>query len=451
MTEGKVWKHILLFMLPMMGAGVLQFLYAAVDSVIIGNFIGASALGAVGISGPLIWLLNGINSGAGMGTSIVLAHFYGAGEKKRLHDGARTALFLYGILGTVWMILYLCLAKPLLWGFLNTPAEMREMSYTYFFIYCLGIVPQLLYNVVYGILRAHGDSKSSLLFLAVAAILNTGLDLLFVVVFQMGVAGAAWATILAQTGSAAASCIYMWKKYENLRLRRADVRLDGREAFQNLRMSLPIMLQSSVACVGFLVLQRLVNSFGSASIEAFVAVSKAEDIAWIPMTCFGGAVSAFTGQNMGAGRIDRVRSGYRASLWLVLIFGALLGVILYLTKDPVLVLFNLGDESMMRAREQLNLMAVFLFLVGFHNAAAGLMQGVGQVQLPALASIVNLSTRIGLAYWMAGTDIGFRSVYYSMPPAWIVTALLYLAGYYVVKKRVLCVGDQKEKAEISRL
>ncbi|MCI8513918.1 MAG: MATE family efflux transporter [Lachnospiraceae bacterium] len=429
MTEGKEWKLILLFMLPMMGAGVLQFLYAAVDSVIIGNFIGSDALGAVGIPGPLIWLLNGINSGAGMGTSIVLAHFYGAGEKKRLRDGARTALLLYTLFGAVWTVLYLCLAKPVLWGFMNAPAEMRDMSYTYFSVYCLGIVPQLLYNVIYGILRAHGDSKSSLLFLAVAALLNTGLDLLFVVVFRMGVAGAAWATILAQAGSAAASFFYMWKKYGNLRLTRGDLRFDRNEVFQNLRMSLPIMLQSSVACLGFLFLQRLVNSFGSASIEGFAAVSKAEDIAWIPMTCFGGAVSAFTGQNMGAGRIDRVRSGFRSSLWLVLFFGVFLGTLLYLTKTPVLRLFNLSGDAMLRAREQLDLMAVFLFVMGFHNAASGLMQGVGQVRLPAFASIVNLGTRIGLAYWMAGTEIGFRSIYYSMPPAWILTAFLYMVGY----------------------
>lgn len=451
MTEGKEWKHILLFMLPMMGAGVLQFLYAAVDSVIIGNFIGPEALGAVGIPGPLIWLLNGINSGAGMGTSIVLSHFYGAGERERLRDGARTALLLYSLLGLACMIFYLCLARPLLWNFLNTPVEMRDMSYTYFFIYCLGIVPQLLYNVIYGILRAHGDSKSSLLFLAVAAALNTGLDLLFVVVFHMGVAGAAWATILAQTGSAAASYFYMWKRYENLRLRRRNLRLERQECFQNLRMSLPIMLQTSVACLGFLFLQRLVNAFGPASIEGFVAVSKAEDIAWIPMTCFGGAVAAFTGQNMGAGRIDRVLSGYRASLWLVLVFGLLLGGVLYLTKIPILKLFNLSGDAMLRAREQLDLMALFLFLVGFHNAAAGLMQGVGQVRLPALASMVNLGTRIGLAYRMAGTEIGFRSIYYSMPPAWFLTALLYIGGYYIMKKKILHAGNEKEKAKNSRL
>ena len=437
MTEGKEWKHILLFTLPMMGAGVLQFLYATVDTVIIGNFISPTALGAVGIPGPMIWLLNGINTGAGMGTSIVLAHDFGAGNRKGLREGAASALVLYTLFGLMLMGLYLMLAKPVLWGFMQAPEEMKQMSYTYFFIYCLGIVPQLLYNVIYGILRAHGDSRSSLLFLAVAAILNTGLDLLFILVFQMGVGGAALATILAQTGSAAASYLYMRRRYENLRFGREDIRLRRAEMQKNLWMSLPIMLQSTVACLGFIILQRLVNSFGAASIEGFAALNKAEDIAWIPMNCFGGAVAAFVGQNMGAGRIDRVRSGYRAAIWLVLISGALLGGILYAAGTPILRLFNLSGDAMLRAREHLDLIAIFIFLVGFNNASAGLMQGMGKVRLPAAASIVNLGTRILLAYLMAGTVIDFRSIYYSMPPAWALTSLLYIVGYHFLKKKEL--------------
>lgn len=429
LTVGKEGRTILLFTLPMMGANLLQVMYNFVDSVVVGNFVSSTALGAVGISSPLIWLLLAMATGLGTGTSIIISQYYGA----RKHDDVRrtttTSILFAAVLGIILTLICLLTGKSILWAFLGTPEEMQELSYTYFAIYSCGLIFQFLYNVLYGILRALGNSKGALLFLFIAAILNTLLDLLFVVSFGWGVAGAALATVIAQAGSAAASALYLWTTFPHMRFKFREFKFDGEKLNLILKLGIPVTLQSAVMAFGFILLQKLVNSFGPASIEGFVAMNKTEQIAHIPSNSFHAAIANFTGQNIGANRIDRVKRGYKATLLMANSICLVLTIFLIIFDTALLSLFNISGDSMLRAREHLNIVAYFLVISATSHVTNGMLQGAGDVKIPAVASFVNLSIRLIVAFTMAATIIDFRSIYLSLPPAWLIACAISIIRY----------------------
>lgn len=429
MTKGTEWKTILVFTLPIMGSSLLQTCYTLTDSIIVGNFIGSAALGAIGVSSAMAWLLVTIATGIGTGTSIAVSQYFGAKKHEDIRQTASTAMLL--VVGLSMLVTALCflLAKPLLWGFLGTPEEMRTDSYAYFVIYGSGIIFQMIYNVVYGILRAHGDSKGSLIFLLVAAILNILLDLLFVIIFRLGVAGAAAATVISQSGSAIASIIYMWKLYPQLRFRKSEWIFDPEKLKIILRLGIPIIIQTAVMAVGFIVMQRLVNSFGAASIEGYTAMQKVENLVHIPSNSFHAAMSNFVGQNIGAGRFDRIKKGYKSTLYMGGTICAALVVFMLIFDETLLGFFNIADDALLRGVEHLDLLVCFMIVSTVNNITVGLLQGAGDVRVPAIAGFVNLSIRLITAYAMAGTIINFRSVYFSLPPAWITACLITVTRY----------------------
>ena len=429
MTTGSEWRAILLFTLPIMGSNLLQVCYNLADSLIVGNFIGPAALGAVGLTGSMVWLLLTFCVGIGTGTSIVIAQYYGA---ERPHDiklcvGAAYTLAL--IVSALLTIPCFVFAKPLVWGLLGAPAEMRGMSVLYFGICASGVVFQMLYNVTYGILRAHGDSRGGLLFLLIAAILNVVLDILFIVSFGWGVAGAALATVLAQAGCAAASVVYLVKKFPRLRPWLSLRKVVQARMWTIVRVSVPIIVQSAILSIGFTFLQRLVNSFGAPSIEGYASMTRIEALAHIPSNSFNSAVSAFTGQNIGAGKPERAQVGYRAALWMGVAIAIMLAVVVIFVGRPMLGMFNIAGESMRRGWEHLMLLMLFMPLSTVSNITSGFLQGTGDVRVPAVAGFVNLSVRLLLSYAMAGTLVDFRSIYFSMPLAWLVGCLIVVWRY----------------------
>jgi len=429
LTVGKEGQTILLFTLPMIGANLLQVLYTFVDSVIVGNFVSATALGAVGISSPLMWLLLAMANGTGTGTSIIISQYFGARKHEDIRRTASTSFLFAAAFGIILTFICLLTGKYILWDFLGTPEEMRELSYTYFAIYSCGLIFQFLYNVLYGILRALGNSKGALLFLFVAAVLNILLDLLFVVSFSWGVAGAALATVIAQAGSAAASALYLWTAFPRMRFKLRELTFDGEKLKLILKLGIPVTLQSAVMAFGFILLQRLVNSFGPASIEGFVAMNKTEQIAHIPSNSFHAAIANFTGQNIGANRIDRVKRGYKLTLLMANSICLVLSIFLIIFDTSLLGLFNISGDSMLRAREHLNIVACFLVVSATNHVTSGLLQGAGDVKIPAIASFVNLSIRLIVAFIMASTIIDFRSIYLSLPPAWLIACSIPIIRY----------------------
>ncbi|MGI6679139.1 MAG: MATE family efflux transporter [Dehalobacterium sp.] len=429
LTTGHEGLRIFFFALPMMGASLLQALYTFVDSVIVGNFVSSTALGAVGISSPLMWFLLAMATGTGTGTSIIISQYYGARKETDMRRTASTGIIFAVVLSLILTLVCIITGKWVLWNFLGTPQVMQELSYTYFAVYSVGLIFQFLYNVLYGILRACGDSKGAILFLFIAAVLNLTLDLLFVVVFDWGVAGAAWATVIAQGGSAISSAIYLYMAIPKMRFKLREFTFDGEKLRLIMRLGIPVTMQSAVMAAGFILLQRLVNSFGPASIEGFVAMNKTEQIAHIPSTAFHAAMANFVGQNMGAGKITRIKRGYRVTLWMANSICLVLTVFLLVFDTTLLSLFNITGDAMLRAREHLNVVALFLVIGATSHVTNGLLQGAGDVKIPAVASFANLSIRLLLSYFMAATFIDFRAIYLSLPLAWIVGCLISLMRY----------------------
>lgn len=429
MTTGTEWKVILSFTLPIMGASLLQTCYTLTDSIIVGNYIGPTALGAVGVSNAMTWLLLTVATGIGTGTSIACSQYFGAKRQEDIHRTASTAMLLAAGIGLAVTLLCFLFAKPLLWVFLDTPDEMKTDSYLYFVIYGCGIIFQMLYNVIYGILRAHGDSKGSLVFLLVAAILNVALDLLFVIVFGWGVTGAAVATVIAQAGSAAASAIYMWMLYPQMRFKGNKWIFDTEKLRIILKLGIPIILQTAVMAAGFIVLQRLVNSFGAPSIEGYTAMQRVESLIHIPSNSFNAAMSSFVGQNIGARKFDRIRKGYRSTIYMGGTICAVLVVLMLIFDETLLGFFNITDAALVRGVEHLDILVCFMIVSTVNNITVGLLQGAGDVKIPAVAGFVNLTVRLLTAYAMAGTVIDFRSIYYSLPPAWTIACLITAARY----------------------
>lgn len=429
MTEGKEWRSILAFSLPIMAANLLQVLYNFADSVIVGNFIGSTALGAVGLTGSMTWLLNAFCSALGAGTTIAVAQYFGAKKHKEITDVAAAAYIISFILASALTAVCFIVAKPVIVGFLQAPAEMQNDSIKYFIIFGCGVIFQLLYNVTYGILRAHGDSRGALIFLLVSAFINIALDILFVVTFHWGVAGAALATIISQAGAAAASMVYMHYRLPELTLGKENLSAFKAQSKMLTGLSVPIVLQTTVTSLGFILLQRLINSFGTASIEGYSAMLKIEQFAHIPSQSFNVAISAFAGQNIGAGKTERARRGYRSTIIMGVCISVVISAVVIGFDTQLLSMFNISGESLLRGREHLDLLMCFIWVNTIMNITCGFLQGAGDVRLPAASSFINLGIRLALSFALAATTVGFRCYYVSMPPAWVIACLVVVVRY----------------------
>lgn len=440
MTQGKEWKSILFFALPVAGSYLLQILYNISDSIIVGNFIGPDALGAVGLTSAMTWFLVNFCVGLGSGTNIVISQFYGAGKKEQIKKSVGASLILAVFAALFLTTVCFLAAGPLIERFLQTPPEMSGQSKAYFCIYSVGLIFQFVYNAAYGILRAHGDSRGSLLFLLVSSVMNIVLDLLLVAGLHMGVAGAAAATVISQAASAIASLLYMRKYFPHLWPDREFFTNCRKEASLVIRLSVPLILQSCITAGGFIILQRLVNTFGPASIQGYAALQKVEQIAYIPCDAIYVAMGSFVGQNIGARRLDRVERGYNASLKIGLGSTVILAAVVMVFATPVLRMFNISGDALIRGREHLYILMVCSVLNCVYKITSGLLQGAGDVKPPAVAGFTNLLVRVGSAYLMAGTFIDFRSVYISIPFSWgaacAVTYFRYRSGkwksYHIV-------------------
>lgn len=424
LTKGSEWRQLLLFALPMMGAQLLQVTYSMVDAIVVGNFVGPTALGAVSIPGPIMWIASSIAAGMGSGTNIITAQYYGAERKESLRSAAVTSVLFSGLLGLLLSVVCIVGAPGMVIHLLQTPAEMESDAVTYLAIYSIGFFFQMLYQVFYGITRAFGDSKASLLFLLVAALLNLVLDLFFVVSLGMGVDGAAIASVIAQVGSAVAAFLYLMIRYPFLRPRRGDMRPDLGQLSLILRVSIPVTLQMVVQSAGFLLLQRFVNSFGSASIEGFATMGKTEELMHIPILCVSTALASFVGQNMGAHQVERAERGIRAALIRMVILSIILGALMILFDRYILGLYNISGESLLRGREHLDVMCLLLPVFTVQRMLNGALQGAGDVRIPVISSFADLGLRLLFTALLAATPVGFRSIYLSTPPAWIAACLI---------------------------
>ena len=315
MTQGTIWKLLLSFAVPMLIGQIFQQLYSAVDSVVVGRFVGKEALAAVGSTGNVINSLIGFFTGLAMGAGVVISQCFGAKDEKGVHDAVHTAL-LVTLLASVFVTALGVSATPTLLRWMETPEDVLGEAVTYLRIYFAGVAGLMFYNIGSGILRAVGDSRRPLYFLIFSASMNVVLDLLFVVAFRLGVAGVAYATILSQFLSALLTLWVLSRSSECYRFIPRDLRIHGHVLRRVLTVGLPSGLQNSVVSFSNVFVQAYINAFQSSCMAGWASYNRLDAFAWLPMMCIGMANTTFVGQNLGAGKIDRAKKGTKTAVLL---------------------------------------------------------------------------------------------------------------------------------------
>ena len=436
MTSGKPLRLILAFCLPLIAGNLFQQFYNMADSIVVGQFIGVNALAAVGATGSLNFLVIGFVLGMCSGFSIPVSQAFGAGDMKQMRRCIANAVYLS--IGIVLLLttLTMLFTRQIL-QLVQTPADIMEDSYQYIVVIFAGSFAIMFYNLLACILRAVGDSKTPLYFLVIASFLNVGLDLLFVLGFHSGVAGAAYATVIAQAVSALLCLIYMIKKFPFLLPQKDERKVDAAIMGHLLYMGLPMALQFSITAVGTIILQSAVNSLGSAVVAAVAAAGKVQNIVFQPMETLGITMATYCGQNLGARKIDRIRTGIRQSFAVSMAYCVVACAATALWGTKVALLFIKAEEI-----EILRHVGHFLFLNGFFYPALGSLfifrnslQGMG-FGLPAMAAgIFELVARSLVVFAFLGT-MGYNAVCIASPMAWIAANLL-LVPVYIYEMRIL--------------
>ncbi len=429
MTEGVIWKKILLFSIPLLLGNVFQQLYNTVDSVVVGNYIGGNALAAVGTSGPVINLLVGLFAGVATGAGVVISRYFGARDDEGVHDAVHTTIAAT-LVGGVILSLIGIVISPTVLRLIGTPENILPDSITYLRIYFGGVIAMMIYNMGSGILRAVGDSKTPLYFLIVSSIVNVILDLVFVIYFDMGVAGVAWATLIAQIISALLTIFTLCRVEGSYRLTLSQISIKMPILMEVIRIGLPSGLQNAIISMSNIVVQSYLNSFGAAAIAGYSTYGKVDAFALMPVMSFSMAITTFTGQNIGAQNFRRVRQGVKTGLKLTCITAVVLtsGVILF--AKPLLGIFTDDQEIISYGLQTMLYQAPFYVVLAMNNTLAGILRGAGKASVPSFIMAANMcGVRILWLMIMMPLFQSISIVYLAFSVTWTTTGLC-LIFYY---------------------
>lgn len=440
MTEGSCNKSILIFALPMIIGNIFQQIYNLVDSIVVGKFVGANALAAVGSSFAIVVFITSIIIGLSMGVGILLAQFYGAKEIDKFKETVVTSFIFIGLVTIIIIIVSLIGINTIL-NLFNMPSELMEDSKEYLIIIIFGLIFTFVYNLSTSLLRSIGDSKSPLYFLIIASIINIILDLLFVIKFKLGVEGVAIATVIAQGTSAALSVIYVHKKVNFIRVSKEDIRIKKYIFKKVIKYSVLTSIQQSIMNFGILIVQGLVNTFGSTVMAAFAAGVKVDSIAYMPVQDFGNAFSTFIAQNKGAQKTDRVKEGVREAIKIITLFCLVISTLIIIFSEQIILLFISKNESEIIGLgvEYISVVAFFYGLIGFLFMFYGLFRGLGLLNISIILTIVSLGTRVALAYILSSTYLGASGIWWSIPIGWALADIIGLIYYkkYIIDKGLI--------------
>ncbi len=432
MTTGNPLWLILSFALPLMAGNMCQQLYTMTDTAIVGKFIGIDALAALGASDWLNWLVLGIVSGFAQGFSLLVAQRFGAGD----YDGVRSAVGASAVLAAVMALaltaLGLAFARPALIA-MDTPENILNDSYVYLSILYGGIPIIMTYNLLSSVLRALGNGRAPLYAMLVASATNIALDLLFILAFHWGVAGAAIATVIGQMVSCV-YCLLVMRKMPVLRLKRADFHVDWTLGKRLLRLGVPMALQNMVIGVGGIILQRVINGFGIVLVAGFVATNKLYGLIELAAVSYGYAVSTYVGQNHGARKNDRIKKGMRASVSASVLTAVGIGALMLIFGRNILSLFIDGAaenaaQVMDVAFRYLSIMSVCLPILYLLHNYRSVLQGMGDTFVPMLSGVAELAMRVSCALILP-MFIGIDGIFVAEVAAWTGAALLLIAAYY---------------------
>lgn len=436
MTHGKPLSLILGFCLPMLLGNLFQQLYSMVDAMIVGKFIDVDALAGVGSTGSVSFLIIGFTMGITSGSCVLPSQCFGAGDYSEMRKYIANAIYLCIITTVIVTSLAVTLCYPLL-ELMQTPADIIGIAYDYIIVVLGGISVTMAYNLMAGILRAMGDSRSPLYFLILASVINIGLDLLFIIVCKMGVAGAGWATVISQGISAALCFIYMKKNYPMLRFEKSELKFEGRKVFELAKIGVPMGLQSSITAVGSIILQSAVNTLGKVSVAAITAAGKMQNIIIAPMDTLGITMATYAGQNLGAGNVGRITKGMKCAFASGFIFSAAALLIMWLFSAPLCLLFVDAEETEVieQAVYFMRITSCFYPVVSVLFIVRSALQGLGYSALTMLAGACELISRVVIAMCFVET-MGFGAACFASPVAW-VSAVALLVSVYFVKMRAL--------------
>ena len=398
MVEGTPWKHILSFALPVLMGSLLQQLYNTVDTIVVGNFSGEDALSAVGTTGSFTFLFLAVAIGFSAGNGVIVAQHYGAKNEKLLRENAATGiLFILG-LGLIMTIVGILIAEPAYRYLVNVPDSFIDLTLVYFRIYAIGLFFQFGYNIFSSILRAVGDSAATLYFLLIASVLNIVLDLLFVAHFKWGVAGVAIATDISQAVSFVAAYIYMRKRYPIFRFGLKDYKWHPHHAKKTAMVGFPIALQLMIVSFGLTFIQRAVNGFGQVMTASFTVGQRIEMYLNLPCNAFQTTLATYTGQNIGAGRLDRVKTGVWQTLIISLVFTLFISGIVWAASGNIIALFGLSSASATYCTEHLHTVAFINVILSLYVPLFGVFQGSNHSGVPTIVATGALGVRVLVTY-----------------------------------------------------
>lgn len=435
LTVGSVPKKMLFFTIPIFLSNLFQQLYNAVDSLIVGNFVGQEALAAVGSSASLIMLLVGFVNGVSLGAGVLVARFFGAGDEKEMERAVHTTIALGLCAGVVLTAAGIGLSPQIL-RLMGTPEDVMPNSVLYFRVYFGGVMAVVLYNLGAGILQSAGDSRSPMKYLVAASLTNVVLDLLFVAALGMGVGGAGLATVLSQALSAFLVFRKLMRVDAGYRVRWQRVRFDREMLRRVVTLGVPSGVQNSVISLANVIVQSNINAFGSSAMAGCGAYSKLEGFAFLPVTCFSLALSTFVSQNLGAGRQDRVKSGVRFGLLCSPILAEGIGVLIFAFAPFLIGLFNGEPEVVAFGVSDARTVALFYCLLAFSHCCAGILRGYGRPVVPmAIMLAVWCVFRITYITVTVRLIPDIRVVFWAYPITWTISSILFAAFVWRVLRR----------------
>lgn len=436
MTTGAPGKIILNFTIPIFIGNMFQQLYSMVDTIIVGKFVGNEALAAVGSCGTLMFLILGFLIGLTAGFMVITSQHYGSGNMRAMRQSVASAAILSAVISVLMTLCSMLMMKQIL-HLMNTPEDIYQEAYGYIMVICGGIAAQVLYNLLASILRALGDSKVPLYFLILAAFLNIVLDLVFIIVFHMGAAGAALATVISQGASGILCLVYIIKKVPELHLRKEDWKFGRSMAIWQMKIGIPMALQYSITAIGTIMVQSALNMLGSLSVAGFAAANKIEQLVTQAYVAIGTTMATYCAQNTGAGRIDRVRQGFRAAMVIASIYAVVTGLMAIFGGKYLTVLFV--SENLPQIMELVDIYmkcigAVFIPLAVVNIYRNGI-QGMGYGLLPMMAGVAELIGR-GVVALIAASRKSYVGACLANPAAWLFAgALLLIMHFSIMKKR----------------
>lgn len=428
MTSGNPYRLILLFTAPLLLGNVFQQLYNMVDSMVVGNFIGEQALAAVGTGFPIIFMLSSLFMGLSVGATIMISQYYGAKDMENVRGTVNT-IYTATMVGIIPLTVIGILSSEPLLRLMNVPDDgTLEMAKIYMLVIFIGMIGNLGFNINAGILQGFGDSRTSLLFLAVAAIINIVLDLVFTFC-GMGVFGVALATIIAQVASWLFGVYFINKHYTFLHISLFKFQFNRSLFNKAIRLGVPSGIQQALFSVGIMAMQALVNSYGSSFIAGFNGSNKIDTFVFLPIQSISSAVTTYVGQNVGAARLDRVKRGTKAGLVLGVCGSLLISGLVYPLSALLMRMFSQSPDVISAGVSYLHSLLPFYFLCAILFILSAVLRGAGSMVVPMAASIISLwIARIPIAYWIAG-QFGKDFIYYSYPVSWALGVVIVLIYY----------------------